>query len=62
MRATVANNHGFTGAVTVAVVNRAECDSKKSLKENYCTVADVSKLGSNRVTVIYWFQGAKRAP
>ena len=62
MVATVTERGGFTGAVTVADVNKAKCDSKKSLKENYCTVACVSKLPGNRVTVIYWFQGAKRAP
>ena len=33
MGATVKNNHRFTVAVTVAVVNRAECDSKNRLRK-----------------------------
>lgn len=33
MAATVISNHGFTVAVTVADVNRAECDSKKCLRK-----------------------------
>jgi hypothetical protein len=33
MTATVKNKHGFIGAVTVAAVNKAECDSKKCLRK-----------------------------
>lgn len=33
MAATVKNNHGFTVAVTVADINKPECDSKKCLRK-----------------------------
>jgi len=61
MAATVKNNRGFTVAATVAIVNKAECDSKKSLRENYCTVARASKTG---VTGLLSFTGfrAQSAP
>ena len=41
MAVTVKNNHGFTGAVTVAAVNKAECDSKKCLR-NFTVLSHVS--------------------
>ncbi len=33
MAATVKNNPGFTVAVTVAIVNKTECDSKNRLRK-----------------------------
>jgi len=33
MTATVKNKHRFTVAVTVADINKAECDSKKCLRK-----------------------------
>lgn len=43
MRATVNQEGQFTVAVTVAVVNKTECDSKKRLREIYCRTPCVSK-------------------
>jgi len=43
MRATVNQESQFTVAVTVAVVNKTECDSKKRLREIYCRTPCVSK-------------------
>jgi hypothetical protein len=43
MRATVNSEARFTVAFTVAVGNRAECDSKKRLRKNYCRTPCVSK-------------------
>ena len=43
MAATVNSEGQFTVAFTVAAVNKAECDSKKRLRENYCRRACVSK-------------------
>jgi hypothetical protein len=62
MGATVKNNHGFTVAVTVADVNGAECDSKKSLRENYCTVACVSKMGETGLLSFTGFRAQSAPP
>lgn len=61
MAATVKNNQGFTVAVTVAIVNKTECDSKNRLRKITVLSHAPVKL-ENWITVIYWFQGVKRAP
>ena len=62
MAATVKNTPGFTVAVTVADVSRAECDSKKSLRENYCTVACVSKTGKTGLLSFTGFRAQSAPP
>jgi len=56
MTATVKNKHGFTGAVTVAAVNKAECDSKKCLR-NFTVLSHASvKLRKMRYCHLTGFQ------
>jgi len=49
MAATVNSEARFTVAVTVAVVNQTECDSKFCLREIYCRRGCASKMSGEEL-------------
>ena len=62
MSATVNQEGQFTVAVTVAVVNKTECDSKKRLREIYCRTPCVSKTGVTELLSQGGFWGDRSPP
>ena len=62
MAAPVNSEARFTGAVTGAIVHKAECSSKKRLRKNYWSAVCTSKSGEKGLLEFTGFRAQSAPP